>query len=253
MKNILIVNDDGIYAPGLRKLIDIAKEFGNITIVAPDRPRSGVGHAITLATPLRLQEIKKETNYREYMCNGTPVDCVKIGLKILFEDKNPDLVLSGINHGSNASSNVIYSGTMGAAIEAGIENIPAIGFSLLDYSHNANFNHSELYIKKIIEKVLSEGLPPHIALNVNIPNVPRNELQGIKICKQADAYWEERYERRKDPYQVEYYWLNGDFIGNDQEEGTDLKVLKDNYISIVPIQYDLTAHNVINNLKQHFE
>lgn len=248
MKKILITNDDGIFAPGLSKLIEIARPLGELTVIAPDSPRSGVGHAITLSTPLRLRELKSEEHYREFTCNGTPVDCVKMGLKILFDNQKPDLILSGINHGSNASSNVIYSGTMGAAIEGALEKVPSIGFSLLDYSHQANFEPSLPYLTQMIKQALAHPLPKGIALNVNIPNVSHEEIKGVKVCRQADAYWEESYERRKDPFQMEYFWLCGHFVGDDLAEDTDLYALNNHYISVVPVQFDLTAHQLLGDM-----
>ena len=249
MLNILITNDDGIRAKGLRTLINIARPFGHVTVVAPNDPMSGMGHAITVNRPLRLNLLKKEENYQEYVCSGTPVDCVKMGLKVVLENQKVDLLISGINHGSNASSNVIYSGTMGAAIEGAMEGIKSVGFSLLDYHHDADFSQVTDYIRDIIAKIIETPVPKGIALNVNIPKIKKEDIKGVKVCTQADAYWEEDYISRKDPWNGDYYWLTGEFIDRDIAPDSDIHALKENYISIVPIQYDLTAHSVIENLK----
>jgi len=249
MLNILITNDDGIRAKGLRTLIDIARPFGNITVVAPQDPMSGMGHAITVNRPIRLNQLAKEKNYQEYVCVGTPVDCVKIGLKVVLENQKVDLILSGINHGSNASSNVIYSGTMGAAIEGSMEGIKSVGFSLLDYHHDADFSQASDFIRKIIADVTEMSIPKGISLNVNIPKVKKEDIKGVKVCSQADAYWVEEYIARKDPWGVDYYWLTGEFVDQTISPDSDIHALKKNYISIVPVQYDLTAFDVIDKLK----
>lgn len=248
MMKILIANDDGIQAKGIRTLIDILKPLGDVTVVAPDSPQSGMGHAITVNRPLRLRKIVQEKNYQEFSCNGTPVDCVKLGMKVVMEGQRPDLVVSGINHGSNASSNVIYSGTMGAAIEAAMEGIPSIGFSLLDYAADANFEEGRRFILEIVQRVIKTPPPPHVCLNVNIPNVAKEEIKGIQVCRQAQAYWREEYISRKDPWNGDYYWLSGEFETGALEEGTDLYALSHNYLSVVPIQYDLTDFKAINSL-----
>ncbi len=248
MINILIANDDGIHAKGIRELIKIARPFGNVTVVAPDSAMSGMGHAITTNRPLRLRLLKKEEHYQEYSCSGTPVDCVKMGLKVVLDNQKVDLILSGINHGSNASSNVIYSGTMGAAIEGSIEGIKSIGFSLLDYDHDADFSQSTDFIRDIIADVLKTPIPKGISLNVNIPKAKKEDIKGVKVCTQANAYWIEEYIARKDPWNGDYYWLAGEFDCGDMVEGSDIHALEQNYISIVPVQYDLTALGVIEKL-----
>ena len=190
---ILVTNDDGITAPGIRMLIKVMNTIGDVVVVAPDSPQSGMGHAITINSTLYVEKVTIDDGPQvEYSCSGTPADCVKIAVREVL-DRKPDLCVSGINHGSNASINVIYSGTMSAAIEAGIESIPAIGFSLLDYSWGANFEHSESFVKKIAENVLSNGIPNDVILNVNIPNVKKAHIKGIKICRQARANWEETF------------------------------------------------------------
>ena len=182
---ILVTNDDGITAPGIRMLISVMNEIGDVVVVAPDSPQSGMGHAVTLNETLYCNEIKVDDGpQREFQSSGTPADCVKLAVSEILERK-PDLCVSGVNHGSNSSINVIYSGTMSAAVEAGVEGIPAIGFSLLDYSWNANFEPLRDYVKKIAENVLKQGLPDGVVLNVNFPKI--EAFKGIKICRQARA------------------------------------------------------------------
>jgi len=246
---ILVTNDDGIYAPGLRKLIEIARLLGKVVVVAPDSAMSGMSHAITVKVPLRLRKIAEEKDYLEYSCNGTPVDAMKLGEKVVIKGK-PDIVLSGINHGSNASVNIIYSGTMAAVLEASIDGIPGIGFSLLDYSHGADFSAVDDYLKILIKGVLKNGLPIGTCLNVNIPAVKKEELKGIKVCRQAKGQWEEKFDARTDPHNSDYYWLTGFFKNGDAEEDTDSWALANNYISVVPVHVDFTAHNVIAQVKK---
>lgn len=246
---ILITNDDGFDAPGLRTLIDVMREIGDVVVVAPDSARSGSGHAITFTKPLRLNLIEEKENYKEYKCSGTPVDCVKLGELVALERK-PDLIVSGINHGSNSSINVIYSGTMAAAIEGAIEGIPAIGFSLLDYTVDADFSATKKYIKNISERVLKNGLPKGVCLNVNFPAVDKNLIKGVKVCRQADAVWEEKYVNRKDPNNRDYYWLSGAFVNYGDGKDTDEWALDNNYVSIVPIHFDLTDYKALDYLNE---
>ena len=245
---ILVTNDDGINAPGIRTLIDIMNTIGDVVVVAPDSPQSGMGHAITLDATLYVERVNINNKKNlEYSCSGTPADCVKLGIKEVL-NRRPDICVSGINHGSNSSINVIYSGTMSAAVEAGIEGIPAIGFSLLDYSWNANFEASKKYVKSITENVLKHGLANGVVLNVNIPNVSEKDIKGVKICRQAKANWEEEFDKRKSPQGRDYYWLSGKFVNLDHGEDTDEWALANNYVSVVPVQFDLTAHHCIQNL-----
>ena len=247
---ILVTNDDGINAPGIRTLISVIKDIGDVIVVAPDSPQSGMGHAITINSTLHSSRITpKNSEIIEYSCSGTPADCVKLAINELMPRK-PDLCVSGINHGSNSSINVIYSGTMSAAIEAGIEGVPAIGFSLLDYSWNADFSQSKDFIRKITLNALNNGIPKGIVLNVNIPAVKKSDIKGVKICRQAKAYWVEEFDKRKNPLGQEYYWLTGKFVNKDQGEDTDEWALKNNYISIVPVEFDLTAHHAIQGLNE---
>ena len=245
---ILITNDDGITAPGIRALIKIMNKIGDVVVVAPDSPQSGMGHAITIDNVLHCNPITIDDGPQlEYTCSGTPADCVKMAVSEILNRK-PDLCVSGINHGSNSSINVIYSGTMSAAVEAGIEGIPAIGFSLLDYQWKANFDAVAEYVKQISLSALSNKIPEGVVLNVNFPKLPKKEIKGIKICRQAKAYWIEKFDKRINPLGKEYYWLTGEFINEDRGEDTDEWALKNGYISIVPVHYDLTAHHVIQQL-----
>jgi 5'-nucleotidase len=246
---ILVTNDDGIFSPGIKFLASVAARFGKIIVVAPDKPQSGMGHAITINSTLRVQRTNYHNASAEYSCTGTPVDCVKMAVNHIMK-KRPDLVVSGINHGSNSSINVIYSGTMSAAIEGALEGTPSIGFSLCDYAMEADFTQAEEYIAKIIAEVLEKKMPKGICLNVNIPKLKAGELKGIKVVRQARANWVERFEERKDPYGREYYWLTGEFVNFEPESlDTDEWALANGYISVVPTQADLTAHNLLTDLK----
>lgn len=245
---ILVTNDDGISAPGLRTLIKVMNTIGDVVVVAPDSPQSGMGHAITINSTLRCTKVKFDDGPQtEYSCSGTPADCVKLGVHEILKCK-PDLCVSGVNHGSNAAINVIYSGTMSAAIEAGIEGIPAIGFSLLDFSWDADFSSIESYILQITRSALTNKIPESTVLNVNFPKCKKEDIKGIKICRQANAYWIEEFDKRQDPMGKEYYWMTGEFINEDKGEDTDIWALQNGYISVVPIQFDLTAHHQIQKL-----
>lgn len=245
---ILVTNDDGITAPGIRALIQVMNTIGDVIVVAPDSPQSGMGHAITINSTLYCTEITVDDGpQKEYQCSGTPADCVKLAIRELM-DRKPDLCVSGINHGSNSSINVIYSGTMSAAIEAGIEGVPAIGFSLLDYRWSADFSPLNPFIDKIVRNALTHKIPSDIVLNVNFPLLPKKEIKGIKICRQAKAHWVEKFDKRQSPMGKDYYWLTGEFINEDRGDDTDEAALAKGYISIVPTQFDLTAHHAIQQL-----
>ncbi len=245
---ILVTNDDGVTAPGIRALVEMAKEFGEVYVVAPDSPQSGMGHAVTLNSTLFCDEIEVDEEVKEYACSGTPVDCVKLAVSQILPRK-PDLCISGINHGSNSSVNVIYSGTMSAAVEAGIEGIPAIGFSLCDFAYNADFKAGEKFIKRVIAEVLKNKLPKGVVLNVNIPKLKEHEIKGIKVCRQADAKWEEKFDKREDPRGRTYYWMSGEFKNLDKADDTDERALEEGYVSVVPVRYDLTAHHFLGDLR----
>jgi 5'-nucleotidase len=241
--NILVVNDDGITAPGIKALMDTMREIGNVVVVAPDSPQSGMGHAITIGSPLRLDKVDIYEDVESYSCSGTPVDCVKLAVNKIFKGKKPDLCVSGINHGLNNSINILYSGTMSAAVEGAIESIPSIGFSLDDYTLQADFSRCLKYVKEIALQVLQNGLPASTLLNVNFPNTAH--IKGIKICRQANAKWAEEFDERMDPHKRPYYWLTGVFQLNDTGEETDVWALDNNYASVVPVQFDMTAHHAI--------
>jgi 5'-nucleotidase len=249
---ILITNDDGITAPGIKNLVEAVKDLGKIIVVAPDKPQSGMGHAITIGHPLRMNKVAMFDGIESWQISGTPVDCVKLAVDKILHGK-PTICLSGINHGANHSINVIYSGTMSAAMEASIESIPSIGFSLLDYSYEADFTTARHYVKKIVAHFLQQKMDKHMLLNVNIPNVPVELVKGIKICKQAYAKYEEDFEERKDPHGKKYYWLTGEFKNFDKGKDTDVWALKNNYVSIVPVQFDLTNYQLKATLEKKFK
>lgn len=248
---ILVANDDGITSKGLRTLVEIASQMGEVVVIAPDSAQSGMGHAITLDHPLRVYANPIfGPDIEAYHCSGTPADCVKFGKHFTLKGRKIDLVLSGINHGSNSSISVIYSGTMSAAIEAAIEDLPAIGFSLADYGPDSDFSHCNIWIKRIIEKVLLEGIPKNVALNVNFPRISSEEIKGVKIARQALALYQEEFNERKDQYGRKYYWMDGHLYNPDIQGNTDEDALNDNYISIVPCKFDLTDFQAIEKLKQ---
>ncbi len=247
---ILITNDDGVSAPGIKALTEAVMGLGKIIVVAPDKPQSGMGHAITIGHPLRLQKTIGIEGVETYSCSGTPVDCVKLAVDKILHRK-PDVCISGINHGANHSINVIYSGTMSAALEASIESIPSIGFSLLDYSLDADFEAAKIYARQIVEFVLNnQGIDKHLCLNVNIPAVDAKLIKGIKICKQAYAKYEEKFDERKDPHGRKYYWLTGEFVNFDKSKDSDDWALKHNYVSVVPVQFDLTHYELKKKLEK---
>ncbi len=245
---ILVTNDDGITAPGIAALVEAVKPLGNVVVVAPDSPQSGMGHAITVAKPLRLDPVKVFEGIPCYQSSGTPADCVKLAVSKVLHHK-PDLVVSGINHGSNSSINVIYSGTMSAAVEGAIEGIPSIGFSLGNFSHQADMKTAAKFAREITQKLMKNPLPKGVLLNVNIPDIAENKIRGIRVCRQANAKWEEKFDERTDPHGRNYYWLIGNFVNYDKGEDTDEWALANGYVSIVPVQFDLTAYQAIATLK----
>lgn len=246
---ILITNDDGITAPGIRNLVEAVKDLGDVVVVAPDKPQSGMGHAITIGVPLRLNKVDDLfENVESWQTTGTPVDCVKLAVDKILRRK-PDICLSGINHGANHSINVIYSGTMSAAMEASIEGIPSVGFSLLDYRFDADFTAAKFYVRKIVKSMISRKLEKHFLLNVNIPAVPLELLKGVKVCKQAYAKYDESFDERLDPNGKKYYWLTGEFVNYDNAEDSDVWALKHNYVSVVPVQFDLTNYTLKKELE----
>ena len=248
---ILITNDDDITSPGIRNLVEAVKNMGKVVVVAPDKPQSGMGHAITIGSPLRMNKMNLFGNDVEaWQTTGTPVDCVKLAVDKILHRK-PDICLSGINHGANHSINVIYSGTMSAAMEAAIEGIPSIGFSLLDYRYEADFEPSKQIVQKIVTQILQQkNLDKHLLLNVNIPSVPMKEIKGIKVCKQAYAKYDEEFDERIDPQKKKYYWLTGEFKNFDKSKDTDVWALQRNYVSVVPVQFDLTNYTLKQKLEK---
>ena len=246
---ILITNDDGYNAKGLLSLVESVAEIGEVVIVAPDRPQSGMGHAITVNEPIRCYETELFEEIKAYCCTGTPVDCIKMGLYIL-NNRVPDLILSGINHGSNVSTNVLYSGTMAAAVEGALEGIPSIGFSLTTYSSDANFNASKKIVKAITKQVLDNSLKRGVCLNVNIPDVKFELIKGIKVCRQGRAFWDDTFDKRTDPLGKDYYWLTGSFSSKEQSSDTDIHYLKENYVTVVPTQFDMTCYDSVEELKK---
>lgn len=245
---ILITNDDGFAAKGLRALDEVAMEFGDVVVMAPERNNSGQSHSITTSRPLRVREIKQAEGLSIYSCDGTPVDCVKLAVEY-FCPRQPDLVLSGINHGSNSSINVLYSGTMGAVIEATALGLDAVGFSLLNHNPNADFTASIPFVRQIIGQVLAKGLPTDVSLNVNIPRLEASEIKGIRICHEAKARWKDSFEKRIDPQGRPYWWLTGKFEPLSQPEGSDEWALANGYVSVVPIHPDFTHYPAIEELK----
>lgn len=250
---ILVSNDDGITSHGIRVLVEVMCELGEVVVVAPDSPQSGMGHAITIGNTLRLDEVDIFKVARSYKCSGTPADCVKLAKHQVLKDKKPDLVVSGINHGANTSISVLYSGTMSAAIEAAIEDMPSIGFSLCDYSSKADFSHIREYVYKIAGQALDNGMPKNTALNVNFPPKRNETIKGIKICRQARAKWQEEFDRRFDPYGRSYFWMAGNFVNFDKGEDNDEWAIANNYVSVVPCQFDMTAHHAISQLNNDWD
>ncbi|MDN4165235.1 5'/3'-nucleotidase SurE [Cytophagales bacterium LB-30] len=249
---ILVSNDDGIDSRGIRHLVEVMSGLGEVVVVAPDSPQSGMGHAITIGNTLRLTPTDLFPGIDSYKCSGTPADCVKLAKHHVLKERKPDLVVSGINHGSNTSISVLYSGTMSAAIEAAIEGMPAIGFSLCDYGSKADFTHTLNYVEKIASEALAKGISKGVALNVNFPKKRGEAIKGIKICRQARAMWLEKFDQRVDPNGREYYWMAGEFVNFDKGEDNDEWAIENNYVSIVPCQFDMTAHHAITQMNDEW-
>ena len=252
---ILVVNDDGIFAPGIRALVETVSEIGEVIVVAPDSPQSAKGHALTISDPLRINKDKKTfadlADVTAYECSGTPVDCVKLGKFLILKERTIDLCVSGINHGSNASINILYSGTMSAAMEASLEGIPSIGFSLLNFSFEADFEPCKPFVRQIVRFMLDKTLKTKL-LNVNIPKLPLSDIKGMKVCRQAEARWTEEFQENKDPFGRPYYWLTGKFQNHESEAtDTDVWALENGYVSIVPSFHDLTNYAGLKELKKH--
>ncbi len=250
---ILVSNDDGITSKGIRILVSVMKKLGDVVVVAPDSPQSGMGHAITIGQTLRLYEEDIFEDVLAFKSSGTPADCIKLAKHYVLKDRKPDLVVSGINHGSNTSISVLYSGTMSAAIEGALEGLPSIGFSLCDFSSKADFSHVEEWVEKIARQVLENGIPKGIALNVNFPPKRNEAIRGVKICRQADAKWQEEFAERFDPTGRKYFWMAGNFVNFDKGEDNDEWAIANNYISVVPCLYDLTAHHAISHINKEWD
>lgn len=247
---ILVTNDDGITSKGIATLVSVVKQIGEVVVVAPDSPNSGMGHAITVDSTLHIKKSPIFEGVESYECSGTPADCVKMAKHHFLKGRKIDLVVSGINHGMNASISVVYSGTMAAAREASIEGIPAIGFSVDDFHYDADFSHLTEHIKLICEKVLAEGMPEHNALNVNFPKKQDQPIQGIKICRQNEGYWKEEFDERKDPHGRNYFWMGGEFVNREPEStDTDVWAMENNFTAVVPCKYDMTNHEVLEALR----
>ena len=236
---ILITNDDGITSPGIKALVEAVRDLGQVIVVAPDSPQSGMGHAITIGTPLRLNRVEMFEGIESWQCSGTPADCVKLANDKILHAK-PDICLSGINHGANHSINVIYSGTMSAAMEAAIEGVPSIGCSVVDFKFDADFSVAKIVIRELAMRMLAREMPDHTLLNVNIPITAPEDFKGMKICRQAYAKWEEEFDHRIDPRGNDYYWMVGKFVNLDKNPGTDVEALKAGYASVVPVKIDFT-------------
>tara|TARA_B110000285_G_scaffold137665_1_gene154200 strand:- start:1422 stop:2186 length:765 start_codon:yes stop_codon:yes gene_type:complete len=243
---ILVTNDDGITSKGIKSLQSVMQEFGEVIVIAPNSAMSGMGHAITINSPLRLQKENIFEGAESYSCSGTPVDCVKLGIYEILHRK-PDLLVSGINHGANTATNVLYSGTMSAAVEGAMEGIPSIGFSLCDFDADADFSNAMKIVRQVTQQVLKNEMPKGVCLNVNIPK--GNDVKGLKICRQAHAFWEDRFDKRLDQFNKPYYWLTGDFVEQDTTEDTDLYWIERKYASVVPTQFDMTAYKSIEILE----
>jgi 5'-nucleotidase len=249
---ILITNDDGLYASGLRTLIEVMEEFGKVVLISTTESMSGMSMALTVKTPLRVKLVEETDKRRVYICNGTPTDSVKLAVNQLLE-KKPAWVVSGINHGANASVSVLYSGTMAAAIEGCLYGITSVGFSLNNFSRSADFSICKKYIRIVMHALDSENLPKGVCLNVNIPSLPENKIKGIKICRQAKGNWKEEFEKRKDPMGKTYYWLTGMFQNQEPEaDDTDEWALANGFVSVVPVSVDMTAHWFVDKLKGRF-
>lgn len=250
---ILVTNDDGHFAPGLMALTEAMMDLGKVVVVAPDKAQSGMGHAITVEEPLFLKKLRDFPEEVEaWSCSGTPVDCVKIGRDIVLH-RRPDLCVSGINHGSNASINVIYSGTMSAAMEGAIEGVPSIGFSLLDYRMSADFSASAKVANQLAKKALENGMPKGCTLNVNIPPLSWDKIKGIRMCRQAKAKWIEEFDERTDPRGRKYYWLTGRFESGEEVPHSDIRALEQNYVSVVPVKFDLTATETLSEFEHSWD
>ncbi|HHH81106.1 MAG TPA: 5'/3'-nucleotidase SurE [candidate division Zixibacteria bacterium] len=249
---ILLVNDDGIYSPGLLALYRKFRDEYDVVIVAPDREQSSVGHAITLSDPVRIHEVVQDGKFFGYAVSGTPADCVKLAVRVILK-RPPNLIISGINQGANVGASLIYSGTVSAATEGTMLSIPSIAVSLDTRRPDADFSVAAEFTLEIAKKVLKFGLPAGVSLNINIPALPREKIKGIRITRQAITYFDDFFERRIDPQGRTYYWMSDTMVEIDRGEDSDLMALKEGYISITPIKYNLTAVEYFDSLRKLFE
>ncbi len=250
---IFITNDDGYRAKGIAELTEVMRHYGDVVVVAPADMRSGMSSALTVAAPVRMHKINEEEGIVRYACSGTPVDCVKLAMSHLFVDRKPDLLVSGINHGSNAAISVIYSGTLGAAAEGTLYGIPSIGFSLTDHAADADFSVADPYIRRIVEQYFQHPFSKDVFLNVNIPNIPKEEIKGIRLCRQTKGAWVEEFEKRIDPHGFDYYWMTGRFENFEKDAiDTDETALREGYIAIVPHHVDMTDYEELKRLKEEW-
>jgi len=250
---ILLTNDDGLNATGLKILLEVMEEYGKVVLISTVESMSGMSQALTVKTPLRVRLLEDNERHRIYACNGTPTDSVKLAFNQLLE-RTPDWVVSGINHGANASVSVLYSGTMAAAIEGCLYGVNSVGFSLNSFLKGADFTVCKKYIRIVMDNLISNPLPCGVCLNVNIPAIPAGDIRGIMVCRQARGNWKEEFEKRKDPMGKTYYWLTGSFNNHEPEAtDTDEWALANNYVSVVPVTIDMTAHGYIDVLKANFK
>jgi len=241
---ILIVNDDGVSAPGLQFLSATLKQIADILVIAPEKEQSGKSHAINVDQKIKVKKLKELDGYIEYSCSGTPADYVKIAMHELVV-KKPDLCISGINHGANFSISTLYSGTVHAALEGTIQSVPSIAISHQNYSKDIDFSYFKNFIKNIATHILNVGLKNGVTLNINIPDIPFSKIKGIKVCHQGDGNWVEEYEKKEQGF----YWLTGDFVSFDTSKSSDIWAINNNYITIVPVKLDMTDYDYLKDLK----
>lgn len=249
-RKILITNDDGVKSKGISALIEMMRPYGDLTVVAPFEAQSGMSAALTIGKPLRLTELKNEEGLKVYACSGTPADCVKMAMNQLFFNNMPDLLVSGINHGSNASIAALYSGTLGAAAEGTVYGVPSIGLSLSSHDPKADFSTPVFFWKIILDQFLKEPTKPNIYLNINFPDIPREKVKGIKFSHQGKGQWIKEFEARTDPYGFNYSWMTGEFFNLEPyNKESDHNVVEDGYVSIVPHKIDSTDYQELKRLE----
>lgn len=249
--NILVTNDDGIASQGIYALVQALRPLGNVTVVAPDRQQSAVGHALTVSEPLRVTRIWRDEQFFGYAVSGTPADCVKLAIARLL-DRKPDIVVSGVNHGYNTGINVLYSGTVSAATEAILLGIPAIAISLGSFDENADCSIAARTAAYLVERYADLGLPPTTLLNVNVPALPEEQIKGVRITRQGHGMWNDTYDERLDPMGRPYYWLCGTYNHLDSDPNADDVAVEQGYIAITPIHYQLTDYEALELLKERF-